>query len=134
VNEELAEGFGSDAALLLEDGEADGYVGLAESSEELNFGGVTRLHGSGWLLRKAKREEIVGSLENERQVCFTGCGPVLDGEREMFVASAKVEVGIAPGVELGAAAKGLTGAKMARGLSGVVDEDDGELELTLKLS
>ena len=134
LNKELAEGFGSDSALLLEDGEADGCVGLGQGAEELVFGGGRRRHGSGCLVGKTEREPLVGSLENERQVCFSWCGTVFDGEREMFVASAKVEVGIAPCVELGASAESLTGAKMARGLSGVVDQNDGEVERTLKLS
>jgi hypothetical protein len=59
---------------------------------------------------------------------------VLDGEREVLVASAEVEVGIAPSMELGATAEGLTSAKMVSGLSGVVDENDGEMELALKLA
>jgi hypothetical protein len=59
---------------------------------------------------------------------------VLDGERKVLVASAEVEVGIAPSMELGATAEGLTSAKMVSGLSGVVDENDGEMELSLKLA
>ena len=66
LNEELAEGLGSDSALLLECGEADGCVRLSESLKELLFGRGTRWHGSGCLLGETKHEPIAGSLENER--------------------------------------------------------------------
>ena len=85
------------------------------------------------MLSETERESIVGSLENERQVRFSGRGAMLDGKREVLVASSEVEIGVAPSVELGASAEGLTGAKMAGSLSGVVDEDDGEMEPSLKL-
>lgn len=86
------------------------------------------------MLGEAEREAIVGSLENERQVGFSGRCAVFDGQRELLVASAEIEIGVAPSVELGATAEGLACTQMASCLSGVVDEDDGEMELALKLS
>lgn len=59
---------------------------------------------------------------------------MLDGEGELVSPSAKVEVGIAPGVKVGAAAKGLAGAEVVGRLSSVVDESDGELELALQVA
>lgn len=59
---------------------------------------------------------------------------MFDGEREVFVLPAQVEIGVTPGVELGATPKGLTCAQMACGLSGVVNEYDGEMEAALKLA
>jgi hypothetical protein len=59
---------------------------------------------------------------------------MLDGEGELVSPSAKVEVGIAPGVKVGAAAKGLTGAEVVGRLSSVVDESDSELKLSLKVA
>jgi hypothetical protein len=38
LNEELAEGLGSDSALFLKGGEAHGCVSLSESLKELIFG------------------------------------------------------------------------------------------------
>ena len=73
-------------------------------------------------------------MKNEREVGFSLCGAVLDGKRELVVSSPEIEIGIAPSVKLGATTKGLPCAKMVRGFSGVVDEDDGEVESTLQLA
>ncbi len=85
-------------------------------------------------MSETEREAVVVTLEHERQVVFTGRSAVLDGEREVLVASAEVEVGVTPSMELRAAAKGLTWSQMACGLSGMVDEDDGEMKLSLELA
>jgi len=133
LNEELTEGLGSDAALLVKSGESDGYVGAGEHCEDLVLGRRAGRHRGGWLLRETERESILGSLENDRQIGFSGRGAMLDGKREALVASPEVEIGVAPRVELGASAESLTSAKMTRGLPGVVDEDDGDMESSLKL-
>ena len=52
---------------------------------------------------------------------------MLDGEDDAIVAvAAEIEVGVAPGVELGRAAQGLAGADGAGALSGMVDDGDGD--------
>jgi hypothetical protein len=54
-------------------------------------------------------------------------GAVLDGQGELVVAAAsEIEVGVAPGVELGGAAQGRAGADAAGAFLGMVDDDDGE--------
>jgi hypothetical protein len=52
---------------------------------------------------------------------------MLDGERDAIVGVAtEVEVGIAPGVEFGRAAQGLTGPDGSGALPGVMDDGDGD--------
>ena len=52
---------------------------------------------------------------------------MLDGQDDAIVTVApEIEVGIAPGVEFGRSAQGLTGADGAGALSGVVDDGDGD--------
>ena len=48
--------------------------------------------------------------------------------------AAEVEVGIAPGMELGGASQGLAGADVAGALLGVVDDDDGDGVAALQLA
>ena len=52
---------------------------------------------------------------------------MLDGEGDLadrgIAVAAEVEVGIAPGMELGGAAQGLAGADVAGALLGVVDDE-----------
>jgi hypothetical protein len=50
-----------------------------------------------------------------------------EGEIPAFAGTAtaaQIEIGVAPGVELGGAAQGLPGANAADALLGVVDDDD----------
>lgn len=131
LSEKFAEGLGADAALLVENGEGERDVGVSEGIEDLLFGRGARRHGSWRLLDKTESELVIGSLQDERQVGLSLSGAMLDCERELVVSSTKVEIGVSPGVELGATAEGLASAKMLGGLSGVVDEDDGEMESSL---
>ena len=69
--------------------------------------------GSGWLVRLDGLErEGIGALgERQGDAGDGGGGAVLGGEDDAVVAiAAKIEVGIAPGMELGGAAQGLAGA------------------------
>ncbi len=51
---------------------------------------------------------------------------MFDGEGELVGVAAQVEVGVAPGMELGRAAQRLAGSQAAGALAGVVDQEDGE--------
>ena len=57
---------------------------------------------------------------------------MLYGQSEIIISTLEIEVGVAPGVELGGAPKGLTGAEMMRLFSGVVDNGDGNFEQSLE--
>ena len=60
---------------------------------------------------------------------------MLDGQDDAIVAvAAEIEVGIAPGVELGRSAQGLAGADGAGALSGMVDDRDGDGVATLQFA
>jgi hypothetical protein len=59
---------------------------------------------------------------------------MLDGEHELFATPAQVEVGIAPGVKLGATAQGLPVAEASGALTGVMDQGHGEGEATLEVA
>ena len=64
---------------------------------------------------------------------------MLDGQRDIaafaeIAVAAEVEVGIAPGMELGGTSQGLAGADVAGTLLGVVDDDDGDGVAALQLA
>ena len=74
-----------------------------------------------------QREGVVALGEFERDGRHGGGGAMLDGQDDAIVAvAAEIEVGIAPGVEFGRSAQGLTGADSAGALSGMVDDSDGD--------
>lgn len=77
----------------------------------------------------------VGWVSGEGEVEGFGSwgGAVFDGEPELIVMGAEVEVGVAPGMEITRAAQVLSGEGPI-GLSGVVDEEDGEGEGALQLA
>ena len=93
-----------------------------------------------WRLRRrrvfdhAKSELVVGTLKGQRHVVEPGGGAVLDGEREIVGLSLEVKVEIAPSMKLGASAQRLASAKVVRGFSSVVYDDDGEVKQALELS
>lgn len=59
---------------------------------------------------------------------------MLDGESEIIAVTAEKEVAVAPGVELRRAAQSLAVAEASGALLGVVDDDDGEMMLTLEMA
>lgn len=59
---------------------------------------------------------------------------MLDGESEIVAVTAEKEVAVAPGVELRRAAQSLAVAEAAGALLGVMDDDDGEMMLTLEMA
>ena len=88
----------------------------------------------GWVFEHAKSELVVGSLKGQRHVVVAGGGAVLDGKGEIVGLSLEVEVGITPSMKLGTAAQRLARAKVVRSFSGVVYNDDGEVEQTLEFA
>jgi hypothetical protein len=72
-------------------------------------------------------EGVIALGEFESDAGDGGGGAMLDGQHDAVVAvAAEVEVGIAPGVEFGRSAQGLTGADGTGALSGVVDDGPGD--------
>jgi hypothetical protein len=60
-----------------------------------------------------------------------GSGTVLDRQGQVEPIAAQVEIGIAPAMQVGGAAQGLTGAILAGAFTDVVNQHDGEVELPL---
>jgi hypothetical protein len=102
--------------------EAAGTGGESIDESLLQRSGHER-RGSG--LADFQTEGVFG--ESEGEGLWRGCGAVFCGEDEILAAAAEVEVGIAPGVEVGAAAEGLAGV-VCGGFACVVDEEDGDVE------
>lgn len=78
-----------------------------------------------------ERERVAGGAERERDAGLRRRGAVFDGEEQAVVGATEVEVGVAPGMEVGAAAQGLTRADRVRAFAGMMDDDDGEREAPL---
>ena len=59
---------------------------------------------------------------------------MLDGESEAIsiACASEVEITVAPGMQLGASAQGLSGAEVSATLSGVMDQNDSGLVATLQ--
>jgi len=124
--EALVEGCGANATGCPQFGERLRLPSVRESRGDALIDGRRR----GAAVRLAIRLDglegecvaALGQFEGDALHC--GGGAVLDGQDDAIVAvAAKIEIGIAPGVELGGSAQGLTGADGA--LSGVVDKHDG---------
>jgi len=81
-----------------------------------------------------QREGVAALFELEREIDLASCGAVLDREQEPFVVSSEVEIGVSPGVELGASPERLAGAQVGCAFFRVMDEDDGERVAALKLA
>src|SRR5271166_6297501 len=135
----LVEGGGTDAAARAQLGEWQRAVDVGEcGSDALVEGtGSRRLRGSRF--DDLERESVGAPSEFERHARHGRSGAVLDGQGDIAVfagvaVAAEVEVGIAPGMELGGASQGLTGADVAGALLGVVDDDDGDGVAALQLA
>ena len=78
-------------------------------------------------LDRPQGEGVIALGEFESDAGDGGGGAVLDGQDDAVVTvAAEVEVGIAPGMEFGRSAQGLTGADRTGALSGVVDDGHGD--------
>ena len=71
-------------------------------------------------------ESVIALSEFECHRGNSGGGAMFDGQNNALVAvTAKIEVGITPGVEFGRSAQGLTGTDGCGALPGVMDNGDG---------
>jgi hypothetical protein len=77
-------------------------------------------------------EGVAAAPDLEPEALVTGGGATLDGEAQAGALAAQVEVGVAPGVQLGGAVHRLARAKMRGALAGVVEEEDGAVEVALE--
>ena len=59
---------------------------------------------------------------------------MLDGQSELVALTAQVEVGVAPAVEFAGTAQSLARAAGVGVFAGVVDQEDGEVELALEFA
>ena len=131
------EGGGADAAAGAQLGEGAWPIGVREGRGDAFVDG--RRRGLGFRrhvrLDRLEREGIGALGERQGDAGDGGGGAVLGGEHDTVVAvAAKVEVGIAPGMELGGAAQGLAGADGAATLAGVVDDGDGNRVAALQVA
>ena len=95
--------------------------GLAVAGE---FGVVLQLETNQRGLASAG---MIGGQQMERQRRWRGCGTMLDGEPQAVGPAGEIEVGIAPGPEVAAAAQRLAG-KGGAAFAGMMDEEDGGVE------
>ena len=70
--------------------------------------------------------------ELEREVVLGRSGAMLGGQGQLGTFAAQVEVGVAPAVEFAGTALGLAGAAGLGFFAGVVNQQDGQLELALE--
>jgi hypothetical protein len=107
----------------------DGFAATAQQGEDPR-GEIGGLRGDVGACEGQARG-IGGIVETNREGAVGFGGAVLRREDEIEALAAEVEVGIAPGVEIGAAAKRHPRG-LAVGLAGVMDEEDGEGETALE--
>lgn len=133
--ERVTEAGGAYSAGFFEVAKRQGCLGLVEDTDEL-FGGRRRFGslGEGGLLNHPQGKFVVVAVQSDGDIGGGGCGAVLDSEGELGSLATEIEIGVSPGVELGAATQGLAGAELVRAFSGMVDKDDGELIAALELA
>jgi hypothetical protein len=83
-------------------------------------------------VEEVEGEIFVVALEREGEAVEAGGGAVFDGEQEVLSFAAEIEVAVAPAVEIGAAAEGLSGAGVAGAFSGMMHQEDGGAEASLQ--
>ena len=142
-----AMGSGAGAAQVSDDtlGEGDGgrwrrrrrVIGVAELGLNRKvlavageFGVVLRFKANQRGLASAG---VIGGQQMERQRRWRRCSTMLGGESQAVGPAGEVEVGIAPGPEVAAAAQRLAG-KGGAALAGMVDEEDGSVEGACQLT
>ena len=76
---------------------------------------------------------VIGGQQMEGQRRWRGSSTMLDGEPQAVGPAGEIEVGIAPGPEIAAAAQRLAG-KGGAALAGMVDEEDGGVEGACQLT
>jgi hypothetical protein len=75
-----------------------------------------------------------GRRELEGDLILGGSGAMLGGEGQLGTFAAEVEVGVAPAVQFTGTAEGLAGASGVGVFAGVVDQEDGQVELALEFA
>jgi hypothetical protein len=106
--EAFVQGSGADAAAPAQFGERHGAIGKSSGDALVERGG-------GWRRRIGRLDDLQGEGRPALGKCDGDGGErrrgaMLDGEREVIAIAAQTEIGIAPGVELGLATQGLSGA------------------------
>ena len=118
----LSEGHGSGWRRIIRVAElGSNRKGLAVMGE---FGMVLQLKANQRGLASAG---VIGGQQLERQRRWRRCSTMLDGEPQAVGPAGEIEVGIAPGPEVAAAAQRLAG-KGGAALAGMVDQEDGGVE------
>ena len=79
-------------------------------------------------------ERITVGGQSERDGVRSWGGAMLDGEGEIIAVAAQIEVAVAPSVKLRRTAESLAATESVGALLGVVDDDDGELMLSLEVA
>ena len=111
--EALVERCGTHATARAQLGEWQRVIEIGERR------GDALIDGAGWrrwwiaAVDDLEGERIGALRELERDSGHGGRGAVLDREGEILAVTTQVEIGVAPGVELGGAAQGLAGADAA---------------------
>src|ERR1700730_5953850 len=130
----LIEAGGADAASPTKFGELKRTGGLGECGGDALIDGALRRCLRLALFDDLERQRIGALGEIDGNAGHGGSGAVLDREGEIIAIAAQIEIGIPPGVELGGAAQGLSGAHAAGALFGMMDDDHGDAVATLQLA
>ena len=97
----LVEGGGADAAQRAQLGERQRAVDIGERHGDALVDGAAR-RGWRWMrIDDLERKRVAALRELERDGGHGESRPVLDGEVEIIAVAAQIEIGVAPGVELG---------------------------------
>ena len=130
----LVEAGGADTAEPTQFGERKRAGGIGECCCDALVDGAGRRCLRCMPFDHLKRQRIGALREFKRDGRHGGSRAVLSRESEIITITAQIEIGIAPGVELGGAAQGLAGPNAAGTLLGVVDDDHGDAVSSLQLA
>ena len=131
----LVEGGGAHPAACAQIGEGLRLTGFGEGGKDAIVDGLRGGGRQGLALDEFEGECRTALDELEGLPGDAGSGAMFDGQGEAVIGiAAQVEVGVAPGVELGGAAQGLAGAHVAGAFAGVVDEDNGGAVAALQVA
>jgi hypothetical protein len=106
----LVEGRVTDAALVAQfvDGQGAGGIEQCRGDAFINASGCWRRFGRG--LGWTQSERVTVGVQLEREARWRSRGAMFDRKAQAVGDTAQVQIGVAPGVELGGAAKRLAGA------------------------